>query len=84
MLFILFFPDKTVQNKKLRKNVKANDKNLNPPPRAPPAPKRTKTKLRRGKAKKTLKITGLDLLHSQTLLSTSPQGFNIIFFFSLR
>jgi hypothetical protein len=31
-------------------------------------------RVRKGKPKKTIKINGLDLLHSQTLLSTSPQG----------
>lgn len=60
--------------KKLRRKIKANNRNINPPPRAPPAPKRPRAKVRRGKAKRALKITGLDLLHSQTLLSTSPQG----------
>lgn len=39
------------------------------------APKRARGRVRRGaKAKKALKINGLDLLHSQTLLSTSPQS----------
>lgn len=31
-------------------------------------------RVKKGKPKKTIKINGLDLLHSQTLLSTSPQG----------
>uniref|UniRef100_A0A1B6MM91 Uncharacterized protein n=2 Tax=Graphocephala atropunctata TaxID=36148 RepID=A0A1B6MM91_9HEMI len=48
-----------------------------PPPPPPPRvqPKRTKAKQpKRGKPKKAIKITGLDLLHSETLLSTSPQA----------
>ncbi|RZF43908.1 hypothetical protein LSTR_LSTR007244 [Laodelphax striatellus] len=36
--------------------------------------RRTKARPKRGRAKKQIKITGLDLLHSQTLLSTSPQA----------
>ncbi|PSN43720.1 hypothetical protein C0J52_13998 [Blattella germanica] len=31
-------------------------------------------RMKKGKTKKTIKINGLDLLHSQTLLSTSPQA----------
>jgi hypothetical protein len=30
--------------------------------------------VKKGKPKKTIKINGLDLLHNETLLSTSPQG----------
>ncbi|XP_073994483.1 DOT1 like histone lysine methyltransferase grappa isoform X2 [Rhodnius prolixus] len=37
-------------------------------------PKRSKARTKKGKPKKVLKITGLDLLHDQTLLSTSPQA----------
>jgi hypothetical protein len=33
-----------------------------------------KGRLKKAKNKKIIKITGLDLLHTQTLLSTSPQG----------
>jgi len=33
-----------------------------------------KGRLKKAKNKKVIKITGLDLLHTQTLLSTSPQG----------
>ncbi|KAL1114853.1 hypothetical protein AAG570_007677 [Ranatra chinensis] len=36
--------------------------------------KRTKSRSKKGKPKKAIKITGLDLLHNQTLLSTSPQA----------
>ncbi|KAK6624551.1 hypothetical protein RUM44_011410 [Polyplax serrata] len=60
--------------KKLRRKIKNNNRSINPAPRVPPAPKRTKGKVRRGKAKRALKITGLDLLHNQTLLSTSTQA----------
>ncbi|XP_046661209.1 histone-lysine N-methyltransferase, H3 lysine-79 specific isoform X3 [Homalodisca vitripennis] len=46
-----------------------------PPPPVRAQPKRTKAKQpKRGKPKKAIKITGLDLLHSETLLSTSPQA----------
>jgi len=36
--------------------------------------RRARQRQRKGKPKKSLKINGLDLLHSQTLLSTSSQG----------
>ncbi len=42
---------------------------------APPVIQRkVKGRLRRAKSKKVIKIIGLDLLHSETLLSTSKQG----------
>lgn len=37
-------------------------------------PKSKRGRVKKAKPKKTIKINGLDLLHSQTLLSTSPQG----------
>ncbi|XP_066158714.1 histone-lysine N-methyltransferase, H3 lysine-79 specific-like isoform X1 [Euwallacea fornicatus] len=37
-------------------------------------PKGRRGRVRKAKPKKTIKITGLDLLHSETLLSTSPQA----------
>lgn len=40
----------------------------------PRTTKRSKGKSKRGKAKKAIKITGLDLLHNETLLSTSTPG----------
>lgn len=36
--------------------------------------RKAKGRLGKKKAKKTIRINGLDLLHNQTLLSTSPQG----------
>lgn len=36
--------------------------------------KRPRGRVKKTKPKKVIKITGLDLLHSQTLLSTSPQA----------
>ena len=36
--------------------------------------KKPKGKLAKKKTRKAIRITGLDLLHNQTLLSTSPQG----------
>lgn len=60
--------------KKMRRKFGRNRKSGNrsdislPTPRAT---KRSKGKSKRGKAKKTIKITGLDLLHNETLLSTS-------------
>lgn len=42
--------------------------------------KRPRGRVRKTKPKKAIKITGLDLLHSQTLLSTSPQGLFFSFF----
>ncbi|XP_021930748.1 histone-lysine N-methyltransferase, H3 lysine-79 specific-like isoform X3 [Zootermopsis nevadensis] len=38
------------------------------------AKKGARGRVKKGKPKKTIKINGLDLLHSQTLLSTSPQA----------
>lgn len=37
-------------------------------------PKRRQTRARKSKAKKIIKISGLDLLHNETLLSTSVEG----------
>lgn len=36
--------------------------------------KKPKGRIKRHKPKRVIKINGLDLLHTQTLLSTSPQG----------
>lgn len=41
---------------------------------AKPAAKAKRGRVKKGKNKKAIKINGLDLLHDQTLLSTSPQG----------
>jgi hypothetical protein len=66
------------QPKKLRRKLpRAGNK---PTPmmqqtRATAQPKRgSRGRVKKAKPKKTIKINGLDLLHSQTLLSTSPQG----------
>lgn len=64
------------QKKKLVRRSKMTNANMHPPLRAPP-PKR-KARVKKGKTKRAIKITGLDLLHSQTLLSTSPQGSSLI------
>ncbi|KAK9497800.1 hypothetical protein O3M35_003722 [Rhynocoris fuscipes] len=68
--------------KKLRRKLPRNGKASNTAgcsdsasgQRASGTAKRTKTRSKKGKPKKILKITGLDLLHNQTLLSTSPQA----------
>lgn len=41
---------------------------------AKPVTKARRGRVKKGKNKKAIKINGLDLLHDQTLLSTSPQG----------
>lgn len=43
---------------------------------AKPVTKAKRGRVKKGKSKKAIKINGLDLLHDQTLLSTSPQGKN--------
>ncbi|XP_014257379.1 histone-lysine N-methyltransferase, H3 lysine-79 specific-like isoform X2 [Cimex lectularius] len=64
--------------KKLRRKLPRSGKNTPvysaPPMRAMAPAKRTKAKTKKGKQKKTIKISGLDLLHNETLLSTSPQA----------
>lgn len=64
---------KARQTKKLRRKISRGTK------AGQTTPPKVLNKARRGRVKKTkpkkaLKINGLDLLHSQTLLSTSPQG----------
>lgn len=63
------------QPKKLRRKIVrgAAAKNNNQETKKP-AQKARRGRVRRGKPKKTIKINGLDLLHSETLLSTSPQA----------
>ncbi|KAF6216003.1 hypothetical protein GE061_000340 [Apolygus lucorum] len=60
--------------RKLPRNGKQNAATIPDfvPPMKPPAKKKGRTK--RGKPKKAIKISGLDLLHNETLLSTSPQA----------
>lgn len=47
------------------------------PTQRAPASRRARGRVKKAKPKKAIKITGLDLLHSQTLLSTSPQGMRL-------
>lgn len=67
--------------KKLRRKLTRVGKQQPPPQQIVNiAPPRAQTKrgargrVKKGKSKKAIKINGLDLLHSQTLLSTSPQA----------
>ncbi|XP_046998857.1 histone-lysine N-methyltransferase, H3 lysine-79 specific isoform X1 [Schistocerca americana] len=68
--------------KKLRRKLTRVGKQQPPPPQQivniPPPRAQTKRgargRVKKGKSKKAIKINGLDLLHSQTLLSTSPQA----------
>jgi len=64
------------QSKKLRKKtskVKGGNNHFDKPAQKAVA-KGRRGRVRKAKPKKTIKITGLDLLHSETLLSTSPQA----------
>ncbi|XP_017782818.1 PREDICTED: histone-lysine N-methyltransferase, H3 lysine-79 specific-like isoform X2 [Nicrophorus vespilloides] len=59
------------QPKKLRRKI-SRGKNQTTP--AKPINKPRRGRVKKAKPKKAIKINGLDLLHSQTLLSTSPQA----------
>lgn len=61
------------QPKKLRRKIRTG-KNAENKPNQKAQPKSRRGRVKKGKPKKTIKINGLDLLHSQTLLSTSPQA----------
>lgn len=61
-------------NNKLSQNQNSNSCSSSAPPPLKPAPKRSRGRVKKTKLKKAIKINGLDLLHSQTLLSTSPQA----------
>ncbi|CAG9817009.1 unnamed protein product [Phaedon cochleariae] len=65
------------QPKKLRRKVN-RPAGKNQPPEKPlmqkPAPKARRGRVKKAKTKKQIKINGLDLLHNETLLSTSPQA----------
>lgn len=56
----------------VQQNISDNSNMSQGNPRA--RARKAKGRLTKRKAKKTIRITGLDLLHNQTLLSTSPQG----------
>lgn len=62
------------QPKKLRRKLQRGGKNQIHQLPVKPVPKARRGRVKKGKPKKTIKINGLDLLHDQTLLSTSPQG----------
>ncbi|CAG9759880.1 unnamed protein product [Ceutorhynchus assimilis] len=63
------------QNKKLRRKPKAKGAQVQQDKQVQKAPpKGRRGRVRKAKPKKPLKITGLDLLHSETLLSTSAQA----------
>lgn len=76
----------TQKKKQLRRKLPRSGK----PPPSSIAPARSQAKRpkarqpRRSKPKKAIKITGLDLLHSETLLSTSAQSTRILLFDFLR
>ncbi|KRT78750.1 hypothetical protein AMK59_6510 [Oryctes borbonicus] len=61
------------QPKKLRRKIQRGGK-AQSNPSAKTIGKTKRGRVRKAKPKKPLKINGLDLLHSQTLLSTSPQA----------
>ena len=69
---------KARQPKKLRRKLPRAGSKSSPMMQQTRAMAQTKRgargRVKKGKPKKTIKINGLDLLHSQTLLSTSPQG----------
>lgn len=63
------------QSKKLRRKISRGGKSQNQQKSAAGGgAKARRGRVKKGKPKKAIKINGLDLLHSQTLLSTSPQG----------
>ncbi|KAF5285705.1 hypothetical protein FQA39_LY16511 [Lamprigera yunnana] len=64
---------KVRQQKKLRRKM-SRAKTQIQQKFTPATVKARRGRVKKGKPKKTLKINGLDLLHSQTLLSTSPQA----------
>ncbi|CAG2065803.1 unnamed protein product, partial [Timema podura] len=65
---------RTRQPKKLRRKIpRAGKQTPIPPPRTQPK-RGARGRVKKAKPKKAIKINGLDLLHSQTLLSTSPQA----------
>ena len=67
--------------KKLRRKVQRSVKSHITTPTAKQIAKPRRGRVKKAKPKKALKINGLDLLHSQTLLSTSPQGMYFISFY---
>lgn len=72
LLYVFVAKVKRQPAKKLHRKI-ARGKNAAAPVKQQQV-KRPRGRVKKTKPKKAIKITGLDLLHSQTLLSTSPQG----------
>ncbi|XP_044256233.1 histone-lysine N-methyltransferase, H3 lysine-79 specific [Tribolium madens] len=62
------------QPKKLRRKIQRGKNQANGEKQQKTGPKSRRGRVKKGKPKKTIKINGLDLLHNETLLSTSPQA----------
>ncbi|RZC33271.1 histone-lysine N-methyltransferase, H3 lysine-79 specific [Asbolus verrucosus] len=64
------------QPKKLRRKIQRgkNQTQSEKQQQQKAGPKARRGRVKKGKPKKTIKINGLDLLHNETLLSTSPQA----------
>lgn len=62
------------QPKKLRRKIQRGKNQNQENKQQKTGPKIRRGRVKKGKPKKTIKINGLDLLHNETLLSTSPQG----------
>lgn len=62
------------QPKKLRRKIQRGKNQENVEKQQKTGPKSRRGRVKKGKPKKAIKINGLDLLHNETLLSTSPQG----------
>lgn len=74
-------PTRQRQNKKLRRKASEAEEPEEPKLPAPRRRAAARGRVKKPKTKKTIKINGLDLLHSETLLSTSPQGnFCLLFY----
>lgn len=72
--FTIFLQSKK-QPKKLRRKVNRGGKAQQEKQTVPKAPaKARRGRVKKAKPKKQIKINGLDLLHNETLLSTSPQA----------
>lgn len=78
--YSIFYSKLKRQPKKLRRKLQRGGK-AQATPSAKAMGKTRRGRVRKTKPKKPIKINGLDLLHSQTLLSTSPQGNSCCFFF---
>jgi H3 lysine-79-specific histone-lysine N-methyltransferase len=62
------------QSKKLRRKIPRGKQGQGDKQQQKTGPKARRGRVKKGKPKKTIKINGLDLLHNETLLSTSPQA----------